>query len=283
MVKVKTPLFNELRGSIETHINTKTFKTYSDKRKIVLLSNKPVPTDRKTEAQLAQRSLFRQAIDAWKQLSDEEKQQYKQEAAANGLTGYQYFIKQFLLNPPPAEEIIWFEDFDTAPTMPPYSNVFMQGAITFESSKAIFPPATASPDTMLLLFTAGEAITPPFIFEVKVTNVLDNIQFHAGNNENLDEYVTVTIDYINQKITFNETLYGSGYYSEENVTDLTDGTIKIIIDETSATVLINGEQKASFTSEELSGYQFPYFGVTFVRTDTNPYNVEIDYFKVTKP
>jgi len=96
-------LFEEIRGSTKHN----TFKTYTDKRKLVIMTKKPIPSYTRTEEQDQQRTLFQNAITAWKNLSEEEKQEYAEQARPYALTGYQYFIKQYLSAPAPAE--IWYK------------------------------------------------------------------------------------------------------------------------------------------------------------------------------
>jgi len=86
-------LFEEIRGSTKHN----TFKTYTDKRKLVIMTKKPIPSYTRTEEQDQQRTLFSDAVTAWNDLSEEEKQEYAEQARPYALTGYQYFIKQCLL------------------------------------------------------------------------------------------------------------------------------------------------------------------------------------------
>jgi len=96
-------LFEEIRGSTKHN----TFKTYTDKRKLVIMTKKPIPSYTRTDEQDQQRTLFQNAIKAWKNLSEEEKQEYAEQARPYALTGYQYFIKQYLLAPLPPG--IWYK------------------------------------------------------------------------------------------------------------------------------------------------------------------------------
>jgi len=96
-------LFEEIRGSTKHN----TFKTYTDKRKLVIMTKKPIPSYTRTDEQDQQRTLFQNAITAWKNLSEEEKQEYAEQARPYALTGYQYFIKQYLLAPLPPG--IWYK------------------------------------------------------------------------------------------------------------------------------------------------------------------------------
>jgi len=102
-MKLLTKIFDEIRGSIKTA----TFKTYGDKRKIVYLHKKPIPSYTRTTAQDQQRTKFEQAVEEWHSLTDEEKQQYEEQASPYGLTGYQYFIKQKLLEVAPSG--VWYK------------------------------------------------------------------------------------------------------------------------------------------------------------------------------
>jgi len=96
-------LLEEIRGSTKHN----TFKTYTDKRKLVIMTKRPIPSYTRTEEQDQQRTLFSDAVTAWNDLSEEEKQEYAELARPYALTGYQYFIKQYLLAPAPPG--IWYK------------------------------------------------------------------------------------------------------------------------------------------------------------------------------
>lgn len=57
-----------------------------------------VPRDPKTPAQLNRRRQFRTAVDAWRALSDAEKDKWRQRAARNERTGYHLFLAEFMAN-----------------------------------------------------------------------------------------------------------------------------------------------------------------------------------------
>jgi len=103
MVKIEPALFNKVWGSA----GGKTFKTYTDKRKIIMTHKKPIPSYTRSPAQDSQRNKFKNAVAAWNELTEEEKQQYEEQARPYGLTGYQYFIQQQLITAPPAA--VWYK------------------------------------------------------------------------------------------------------------------------------------------------------------------------------
>lgn len=96
-------IFEEIRGSIKS----KTFKTYKDKRKLIICKDKVRLPFTRSQSQATQRDKFKAAKDAWNQLTEEEKEEWNQQAKPYRLTGYQYFIKQKLLTPAPG--YIWYK------------------------------------------------------------------------------------------------------------------------------------------------------------------------------
>ena len=60
---------------------------------------KPIPTDPKTDLQLAQRQVYRDALAAWNALTPEEKEAYR--GVCPGLTPYQCYMKTALAYVPP--------------------------------------------------------------------------------------------------------------------------------------------------------------------------------------
>lgn len=91
MVKIISSYLDKISGSIK-NVNFRTNR----RQGIVLQKRKPTPAYKRTEAQDSQRKLFKEAIEAWKALSEEEKYCYKQQGEAVGLTGYQYFLSLYL-------------------------------------------------------------------------------------------------------------------------------------------------------------------------------------------
>jgi len=100
MAKPKTPLLSlGARGSIGDTL------TFQKRGRITIARRKPIPTDLKTDLQLAQRQAYREAVAAWNALTPEEKEAYR--GVYPGLTPYQCFMKITLLTPPvppPPEE-----------------------------------------------------------------------------------------------------------------------------------------------------------------------------------
>lgn len=94
MSLTKTPFLSlGSRGSIG-----KTLTTQKRGSK-TLLRRKPIPADPKSEAQLAWRQIYRDAVTAWHALSAEEKEAWR--GVCPGLTAYQCFMSSELKYPPP--------------------------------------------------------------------------------------------------------------------------------------------------------------------------------------
>jgi hypothetical protein len=56
------------------------------------------PRNPKTPAQMAQREKMRLAVPAWRNLTSEEKRVYNLRAGSKNMSGYNLFLKQFLLS-----------------------------------------------------------------------------------------------------------------------------------------------------------------------------------------
>ncbi|MBA7570557.1 hypothetical protein ES708_12309 [subsurface metagenome] len=101
MAKPKSPLLSlGARGSIGDTL------TFQKRGRITIARQKPIPTDPKTDLQLAQRQVYREAIAAWNALTPEEKEAYR--GVCPGLTPYQCYMKTALAaappEPPPEEQ-----------------------------------------------------------------------------------------------------------------------------------------------------------------------------------
>lgn len=57
-----------------------------------------VPTYRNTEAQQTMRGKFADAITTWQALDTEQKEEYNTRAKSKNLTGYNFFIKEYLIS-----------------------------------------------------------------------------------------------------------------------------------------------------------------------------------------
>ena len=91
MAKADKPLLSlGARGTISDSL---TFQKRRN-RSSTIARRKPIPTDPKSEAQLAQRQKYRDAVDAWHALSPEEQQAWR--GVCPGLTAYQCFIRSEL-------------------------------------------------------------------------------------------------------------------------------------------------------------------------------------------
>lgn len=93
-MKAKSPLFYELRkGMGNLDIRTR-------KNGAIELGLKRIPTNPKTQAQREWRDIYNSAVAAWNALSPAEKAEYEQQGKAEGLPGYNVFMREYLLNPP---------------------------------------------------------------------------------------------------------------------------------------------------------------------------------------
>lgn len=93
MAKVTGPLLStDARGNIKKTI------TYSFKRGQNIVKFFKASEDTHTHAQTLQRGLYSEAVSEWKKLTDEEKKYYDRYIRDNILTGYNAFIKQYILN-----------------------------------------------------------------------------------------------------------------------------------------------------------------------------------------
>ncbi|GAI77025.1 unnamed protein product, partial [marine sediment metagenome] len=76
--------------------------TFQKRGQLTIARKKPIPKDPKSPAQLAQRQIYRDAVDAWHALSPAEKEAWR--GVCPGLTAYQAFMRfkiRELLGPPP--------------------------------------------------------------------------------------------------------------------------------------------------------------------------------------
>lgn len=99
MAKTKAALLSlGARGTIADTI------TFQKGNRVKIARTKPVPTDPRTAAQLAQRQTFQDAVSVWNALSAADKEAWR--GVCPGLTAYQCFMRSELANtptPPPTE------------------------------------------------------------------------------------------------------------------------------------------------------------------------------------
>lgn len=62
-----------------------------------------VPTDYRTEAQLAQRARFSNATAAWRELGEEDQQQWRNLAQGQHRSGFNLFVRHWLRTHPPED------------------------------------------------------------------------------------------------------------------------------------------------------------------------------------
>ncbi len=98
MSKPKNPLLSfGARGTIADSL------TFQRRGKLTIAESIPIPTDRKSPAQLIWRQIYRNAVATWHALSPEEKEAWR--GVCPGLSPYQCFMKSELKYPPPPPPI----------------------------------------------------------------------------------------------------------------------------------------------------------------------------------
>ncbi len=118
MAKPKRPLLSfGARGTIASSL------TFQQRGRGHFARQKPIPTDPKSPAQLAQRQLYRDAVDAWHALTPEQKEAWR--GVCPGLTAYQCFMSsQLKYEPPPPIIDIGAEAIDRD-TFAPFGRTFI--------------------------------------------------------------------------------------------------------------------------------------------------------------
>jgi len=96
MMKAKSSVINELRGTLNKGKDKAglTARTYKDKG--IVISNKPVPTDHRTTAQASQRDEYKAGCEYWQTLSDYFKAPFVLEAKARDITPFNAFMSGWL-------------------------------------------------------------------------------------------------------------------------------------------------------------------------------------------
>ena len=106
-MKAKSVLAQEMWGKLKQQDKDYWFVARRLRGRTFCIERYPKPSYTRTSAQDEQRNKFKSAVNAWNALSPSEKEQWNKDAEPFGLTGYQYFIQQYLLAPPaPA---IWYK------------------------------------------------------------------------------------------------------------------------------------------------------------------------------
>ncbi len=94
MSKLKAPFLSlGARGTISDTL------TFQKRGQLTIARKKPIPTDPKSPAQLAQRQRYKDAVTAWHALTPEEKEAWR--GVCPGLTAYQCFMRSELKYAPP--------------------------------------------------------------------------------------------------------------------------------------------------------------------------------------
>ena len=105
MAKVVSPLFFGIRGKI----GSLCFRIR--KNAVIELSKNRIPANPRTDAQLAQRDKYRNCVKQWNSLTEDERQQYEEQAKPLGLSGYHVFMAECLKKEeaPPTETLNGYE------------------------------------------------------------------------------------------------------------------------------------------------------------------------------
>lgn len=116
MSKLKNPLLSlDARGTLGEAV------TFTRRRKTNLIEEKPIPTYRRTLAQVYQRWLYEDYAYLWRQQSLATQRQYASNGVRHHLTGFQYWMKYQLTNLP--DILAWWKMDDNV------------GARTIDSSR----------------------------------------------------------------------------------------------------------------------------------------------------
>lgn len=91
MAKVESSVFNEIRKSLD-----KQNVTFQTRKSGIVLEDKPIPPDIKTEKRLKVRAIYKKLSDAWHYLTKEEKESFREIARKFGITLYNAFLKTYL-------------------------------------------------------------------------------------------------------------------------------------------------------------------------------------------
>lgn len=113
MAKPKSPLLSlGARGTIANNL------TFQKRGRLTIARRKPIPTDPKSPAQLAQRQIYKDAVATWNALTPEEQDAWR--GVCPGLTSYQCFMRSELKYiPPPPLISIGAPPIDRTDTWPP--------------------------------------------------------------------------------------------------------------------------------------------------------------------
>ncbi len=110
MAKPKSPLLSlGARGTIADSL------TFQNRGRLTIARNKPIPENPRSEAQLAQRQTYTDAIVAWNDLTPQEKEAWR--SVCPGLSPYHCFMRSELKYVPPLPpELTLYEYYNTGDT-----------------------------------------------------------------------------------------------------------------------------------------------------------------------
>lgn len=92
MPKAKSPLFDTIRGTLAKSVTCREYGTTPD----IVVSAKPVPTDRRTPAQATIRDAYARAAENWRTVEALDKNRYEAAAKARKLTIWNVYLSAML-------------------------------------------------------------------------------------------------------------------------------------------------------------------------------------------
>ena len=159
MAKPKNPLLSlGARGTIADSL------TFQKRGRRTIARQKPIPTDPKSPAQLAQRQRYKEAVATWHSLTPQEKEAWR--GVCPGLTAYQCFMRSELKYVPPLVPLYMGSEAKDRP------NTFSAG------------------NTILLLNTPASAAGKITSVEIWASISLENCKVAIFFNPFLDRYTT---------------------------------------------------------------------------------------------
>ncbi|MBA7589502.1 hypothetical protein ES708_31587 [subsurface metagenome] len=157
MAKPKSPLLSlEARGSIADSL------TFQKRGRATIAREKPIPQNPRSEAQLVQRQVYRDAISTWRALTAEEKEAWR--GVCPGLSPYHCFMRSELKYVPPLPpELTLYQHYNTGDT------TYFTAHDTYWTAQT-FTPEIPHKITLLKLKLYRNFITGDMIVKINTTD-----------------------------------------------------------------------------------------------------------------
>jgi len=91
MAKIESSIFREIKKSLD-----KQKITFQTRRTCIILEDKPIPPNVKTEKRLFVRTIYKKLCDAWHYIKPQEKESFRETAQKFGITLFNAFLKTYL-------------------------------------------------------------------------------------------------------------------------------------------------------------------------------------------